>query len=105
MSEHIIINVIAGASTGVGVAVAGYWKTEEKEKANYVKLAETAFVGAIVGGVGGFLGLNYNNAFTYVTNTGLITIIQYTGKIIVRKILPKIKAWLVEKGIIKSTEA
>ncbi|MFA5307206.1 MAG: hypothetical protein WC365_07205 [Candidatus Babeliales bacterium] len=103
MSEHIIINVIAGASTGIGLAIAGYLKTKDEEF-DYVKLAETAVVGVVIGGAGGFLGLNYDNAITYLTNSGAITVVQYGVKVLVRKVLPKIKDWLISKGIIKSTE-
>jgi len=89
-----LYNLVAGALTGAGVACGGYFKSAG-DKIDWQKVGETAIIGMGVGGVGGFLGFNYDNASTYAANIGATTLFQYIAKGSMRRVYPKLKEWLV----------
>lgn len=99
-----IYNIVAGAFTGAGVALGGYFKNSG-ENIDWDKVAQTAILGMAVGGVGGVLGMSYDNAATYLGTAGATTLIQYIGKGIVRRFAPKVKSWLQSHNFTKTATA
>ncbi len=86
----LIITILAGAGTGIGVALGGYFKNAG-ETFDLEQILVTALTGAIIGGIGGYLGLGYAQAETYLITTGLITIVYYIIKGFKRRVIPALK--------------
>ena len=86
MAELVVIfgNTIAGAINGVAIAGLGYLKTK-KETFSMSKFGETVIIGAIVGAGSGVTGLNYADSDAWFQSSGLIVVVDWALKAIVRK--------------------
>jgi hypothetical protein len=88
----VIQGVLGGAVSGVSVAVGGYLKSAGAEF-SWRNFWETVVEGAIVGGFAGALGVGYVAAQDYLASAGLVTLIDYAKKTLVRRVWP----WLKKK--------
>jgi hypothetical protein len=88
----IVQGIVGGAVSGVSVAVGGYLKNAGAEF-SWRNFGETVVEGAIVGGVAGALGVSYAAAQDYLVSIGVVTLIDYAKKTLVRRVWP----WLKKK--------
>ena len=79
--EVILYGLLSGAIT----ALLGYAKSVG-EKFDGFKAFYTLVIGAIVGAVGGYFGMDYYSAYDWLMSIGAITVIQYAIKAIWRRI-------------------
>jgi len=82
--EETILRILGGTVNGLMISALGYAKNVTSETFDPGKFAQTCVVGAIVGGVGGEMGLSYADAQSWCASSGLIVIIEYIKKAIVR---------------------
>jgi hypothetical protein len=81
MVVEILAKIGAGTICGVVTAALGYAKSAGNAEAfDDKKFVQTAVVGAIVGGVGGEMGMTYTQAYEWASTVGLVTIIEYIKK-------------------------
>jgi len=80
-----LVAIGAGTVSGIMTAALGYAKTVGKaEKFDDRKFLQTCIVGGIVGGIGGEMGMSYTEAYAWASTVGLVTIIEYIKKTIIR---------------------
>lgn len=83
----IALGIFGGAISGVAAAALGFAKSSG-ESIDNSKFLQTVVVGGVVGGVGGYLGMDYTTAYTYVGSIGGITLIEYVKKTVLRRVFP-----------------
>lgn len=81
---EVLIGVVAGALNGLGIACLGYAKSAKVEDFDERKFLQTAVVGAIVGAGAGYAGVTYQTATEWAASSGLIVIIEYIKKAVLR---------------------
>jgi len=81
---EIIESVIMGAISGAITCLLGYAKSITVEKFDPRKARQTIIVGAVVGGIAGFYGWTYARAETWAASVGIITMIEYVKKSLIR---------------------
>ena len=86
-----IIATLVGIASGLGTAIFGFIKSGAIDFDSY-KFAQTVILFAIIGGIGGYEGMTFDQATQYLANTGIIvglgTWIEYWKKAAWRKIKP-----------------
>lgn len=89
------INVLYGAGVGIGLAVWGYVKREQptEETFDVQKFTQTVLVGAATGGVAAYYNVNFLTAENLLASAGAITVLDWTAKILCRRVFP----WIKEK--------
>ena len=95
----ILIGVGSGALNGAAIALLGYGKSSNAEEFDWKKAAQTTILGAIIGGIAGAEGMNYQQAQDWAEQTGAIIIAEYALKSIWRyfkldKKISKALQWL-----------
>lgn len=87
----VLLNILGGVINGVVVAALGYAKSSKIENFDEKKFIQTAMIGGFVGGFAFTAQMTYNQAYTWVAGSGMITIIEYVKKTVWRRIkkLPK----------------
>jgi hypothetical protein len=83
--SQIFFAIGAGILSGAITALLGYTKSVG-ENFDPQKAYQTLIVGAIVGGVAGYLGVEYNTAEEYLESIGAITLIEYVKKSILKRV-------------------
>jgi len=78
--------VLAGAASGAVTALLGYAKNSTLEDFNPKKALQTIAVGAVVGGIAGYYGWTYTQAYEWAGSMGIITVTEYVKKAILRRI-------------------
>ena len=78
--------VLAGAVSGAVTALLGYAKNSTTEDFEPKKALQTIIVGAVVGGIAGYYGWTYTQAYEWAGSMGIITIVEYAKKAILRRI-------------------
>jgi hypothetical protein len=76
--------IIAGLVAGLIASAIGYIKTNA-EKFEAEKFFITVALGAIVGAIGGYMGISYASAEIYLANIGAVYLIDYILKAIWRR--------------------
>jgi len=82
----IVKGVIAGVFSGVITALTGYLKSSATEDFDPKKMLQTLVVGGFVGGVAGFYGVSFEQAYEYLSSVGAITLVEYVKKAILRRL-------------------
>jgi len=90
MSWQIVVeNITLGIGAGILFGVLGYLKSAGEEF-NPKKFLQTVIVGAVVGGIGGYLGMSPEQAQEYLQTIGvyggLTTLIEYVKKSILKRL-------------------
>jgi len=84
---EMVSGIFAGTVCGAVTALLGYAKSVTVEKFNPKKALQTVVVGAVIGGVSGYYGWSYSRAEEWATNVGLITLVEYLKKAILRRVM------------------
>lgn len=79
-----IYPIISGAFSGLIVAGLGYFKSTPEEF-DAQKFFVTVGIGAVVGGVAGYTGMDYMSAQAWLISIGAITATEYFLKAIWRR--------------------
>jgi len=85
MCVNLVFAVLGGIASGAMTAVLGYAKSSTVESFDPKKALQTLVVGAVVGGVAGYCGMTYTQAYDYLLSVGAITLVEYVKKAILRK--------------------
>jgi len=72
--------ILCGILSGIITALFGYFKSATEETFNLGKFVQTIIIGAIVGGVAGYYGVDYQQAYDWLASIGAITAIEYVKK-------------------------
>ena len=87
--QTVVENILIGVGSGIIFGLLGYLKSagEEFEPKKFV---QTLIVGAVVGGIGGYLGMSPEEAQQYLQTVGLyggiVTLIEYVKKSILKRL-------------------
>ena len=83
--------IIAGAITGLGYAIAGWKKqTDKKEKEfQWPKLGKSVIVCGIVGGAAGYMNADFSVLLTGATGIGVTKAVDLVWKLVKKYILKK----------------
>ena len=81
-----IKGILAGAICGAITALLGYAKSSTKEDFNPKKARQTIIVGAVIGGIAGYQGWTYQQAYEWAGSTGVIVLVEYIKKAILRRL-------------------
>jgi len=84
----VIAGVLAGVLAGAATAFFGYLKSAG-EKFQPKKAAQTIIVGGVVGGIAGYMGWTYEQAYEWASTVGIITLVEYIKKAIWKRIKAK----------------
>lgn len=76
--------IIAGLVAGLIASAIGYIKSNAEEF-EAEKFFVTVGIGAIVGAIGGYMGISYASAEIYLANIGAVYLIDYILKAIWRR--------------------
>jgi len=76
--------ILSGVLSGITIAFFGYAKSVTEEGFDPKKALQTMFIGAVVGGVAGYYGWTYEQAYEWLSSMGLITVIEYVKKALIR---------------------
>lgn len=92
---------VIGYSVCIGVFVAflGYAKTDPIENFDPVHFVVTPISGIATGVVMAFLGYDYSEAITWMANTGVLVLIEFIGKALVRRF------WVIPTATENAAEA
>ena len=82
--------VLAGIANGIVISLLGYLKSSTVESFSPRKMLQTVVVGAVVGGVSGFYGRTYEEAYEWCANMGIITVVEYVKKAVIRYVRMKV---------------
>ena len=84
--ERIVVVALKGLVAGAVTALLGYAKNVTVEDFDPKKAFQTICVGAFVGAVAGYYGMDYNTAEEWLGSIGAITVFEYVKKAIIRKL-------------------
>ena len=76
--------IIAGLVAGLIASAIGYFKSNAEEF-EAEKFFLTVALGAVVGAIGGYMGISYASAEIYLANIGAVYLIDYILKAIWRR--------------------
>jgi len=83
---EIIIGILFGAISGAVLALLGYAKSSTLESFFPEKAVQTIIIGAVVGGIAGYYGWSYDQAYQWASSCGIVTIVEYAKKFIFRRL-------------------
>jgi len=86
--QETLIGILMGIINGLMIAALGYGKNHTVEDFDPEKFFKTCIFGIVVGGLAGSMGVSYDQALTWLGQTGLIVILQWAGTMIWRWIKP-----------------
>jgi len=78
--------ILLGAASGAIAALLGFAKSATVESFDAKKAVQTIIVGAFVGGVAGYYGVEYSRAEEWLGSIGAITLAEYIKKSILKKL-------------------
>lgn len=81
---EMIKNIASGVASGLITAFLGYMKSKD-EKFDLGKFVQTLVIGGLVGAVAQVAGMSYNDAYDYLASIGIISLAEYTKKMIWRR--------------------
>jgi hypothetical protein len=81
-----LLNAFYGALCGAAVALLGYAKSSSVESFEPKKAIQTVIVGAVVGVASTQLGFTYQQAYEWCANMGVLTLVEYIKKAIIRRL-------------------
>lgn len=81
----ILVSIFYGIVSGVFVALLGYAKSSTVESFDWRKALQTMIVGGVVGGIAGYNGWTYQQAYEWASTMGVITIVEYVKKAVWRR--------------------
>jgi hypothetical protein len=84
----VIWAVVMGAVSGIIAACLGYAKGASLEKIDSLKFLTTVLFGAVIGGLMGYFGWDYNTAYQFFITSGLVYLVENIAKAIYRR-MPK----------------
>jgi len=84
--SELLITVAKGVVMGAIAGILGYAKNVG-EDFELGKFAQTLIIGGFVGGYGAYTGVEYVEAFDYLSGIGAITLLEYVKKTIWRRLL------------------
>lgn len=70
---------------GVFIAFAGYGKTDPNEPFDAMHFIVTPITGVFAGVIMALLKVSYSEALTWLANAGVVVILDYVGKALVRR--------------------
>jgi hypothetical protein len=80
--------IAQGAMTGFFIAVTGWLKKVDETGVfpdfNSSKFASTLIIGALAGVLMAWMGISYDNAVAILAEAGVVTLVEYTMKVIYR---------------------
>ena len=82
---QVIAGVLAGILSGALTAFTGYLKSAG-EKFQPKKAIQTIIVGGLVGGIAGYTGWTYTQAYEWASTVGIITLAEYIKKAVWRRL-------------------
>jgi len=82
---EILQGILGGVANGAIVSLLGYAKSSKVETFDPRKATQTVIVGAVIGGFAGYYGWTYQQAYEWASSMGIITIIEYVKKAILRR--------------------
>ena len=86
---EIVKNIAIGIGSGIVFGLLGYLKSAGEEF-DVKKFTQTLIVGAVVGGIGGYLGMSPEEAQEYLQTAGLYggitTLVEYVKKSILKRL-------------------
>ena len=82
MLEQIISGIVGGAI----YSLSGIAKNQD-DNFSFIKATPTLVVGLVIGGIAGFLNLNYGIVENLTLSAGLTAVVENIGKAFKRKVL------------------
>jgi hypothetical protein len=93
--ETILWAICAGAGSGTLAGLIGYFKNYNEstgfQNLDHLKLIQTVLIGCGIGGLAGYMGVDYNTVLQFGTTIGLTVVLENVGKAIYRYLRPKFK--------------
>jgi len=87
--QTVVENILIGVGSGIIFGLLGYLKSAG-EKFDVKKFTQTLVVSAVVGGIGGYLGMSPEEAQEYLQTAGLYggitTLVEYVKKSILKRL-------------------
>jgi len=81
----VVSAVLAGIIAGAFTAFMGYLKSAG-EKFQPKKAIQTVIVGGVVGGIMGYTGWTYEQAYEWASTVGIITLVEYVKKAVWKRL-------------------
>jgi len=88
---EVVKGVIFGAVSGAIICLTGYAKSSTVETFNWKKARQTIIVGAVVGGIGGYYGMTFTEAYEFASTMGVLVIVEHVKKALFRRVKKKPK--------------
>jgi len=82
----VLKGVGVGIVSGVITALLGYAKNSGVEDFDPKKAVQTIVVGGFVGGVAGYVGVDYAETQEWLSTIGALTVFEYVKKAVVKRI-------------------
>jgi len=80
LGEQLLIGILSG----VIIAASGYLKSRTVEEFDVEKFMQTVTVGAVIGFIMGALGWEYQEAYQFAVDMGLIQLVENLKKAAIR---------------------
>lgn len=93
IDSPFITGLIVGALSGIGYAVLGYLKSGEDFDEQ--KFVTTIVIGAVVGAVAAYYGLDYNTAYDWLLTVGAVAVVEILVKALWKRFVKSIAASIV----------
>jgi len=84
---EVLKGIAVGIVTGTITALVGYAKSCTAESFSPKKAVQTVIVGAVVGGIAGYHGWTFEQAYEWASSVGIITVVEYIKKAVWRLVL------------------
>ena len=82
MDSQIIYSVLSGAGLGLFTVIIGWAKKQELEKFDLKGLFLRVPIGIVVGGIAGYRGISFDEAYKIAAGLGVIMILDNFAKLV-----------------------
>ena len=89
--------ILKGVINGIIVAFLGYAKSSTTESFSAEKAVQTMIIGGFIGGIAGYYGWTYEQAYEWAATMGFITVFEYIKKAVWRWIKKLWEKWQQRK--------
>jgi len=83
----MLTQIITGVIGGAIYSLTGLAKSQDKNGFDWKKMAPTLVVGLVVGGIAGFLNLDFGIVANTSLSAGITAVVENIGKTVKRKVL------------------